>query len=163
MMLLQDFIYICDAYHYSYNLHRRYSLTAYRYHRHHHHDHNVILTYLQSSRDNNNLDDLMLDTNNLDESEQKRLKYLQRINADASSILRSNGINYIDDNNDDKSDNDEMFDKPVEDTQWTGQSTSERSMISTRDYRDVLQRPFLAFLDFTVLLFFAIIGKLVGR
>ena len=197
MMIMKVFMYtnICDAYHYSYTLHRRYSLSAYRYnyhdyvvvkinkemrktklnlyhHSHHDRDHqidhhhhsshnNIIVTYLQSSRDNNNnnLDDLILDTNSLDESEQKRLKYLQQINADASGILRSSGINYID--NDNKSDDDDgmMFDKPVEDTQWTGQSTSERRMTSTRDYRDVIQRPFLAFLDFTALVIFAIIGK----
>ena len=200
MMIVKVFMYIhiCDAYHYSYTLHKRYSLSAYRYHYHdyvvvkinkemrktklnlYHHSHhdrdhqidhhhhsshnNIIVTYLQSSRDNNNnnnnLDDLILDTNSLDESEQKRLKYLQQINADASGILRSSGINYIDNDNDNKSDDDGMmFDKPVEDTQWTGQSTSERRMTSTRDYRDVIQRPFLAFLDFTALVIFAIIGK----
>jgi len=133
---------------------------------HHHHSshNNIIVTYLQSSRDNNNnnnLDDLILDTTSLDESEQKRLKYLQQINADASGILRSSGINFIDNDNNKSDDDDDgmMFDKPVEDTQWTGQSTSERRMTSTRDYRDVIQRPFLAFLDFTALVIFAIIGK----
>jgi len=139
----------------------------------HHPSHDMIASFLQSSRDdndknnnnsknnnyNNNLDDLILDTSSLDDAEQKRLKYLQQINADASNILRSSGINYLNQESINDDDNDNMFDKPIEDTQWTGQSTSERRMISTRDFRDIVQRPFLAFCDFISLLLFAIIGN----
>jgi len=115
-----------------------------------------ITTYLQSNKDSssNNLDNLLLDTSSLDEAEQNRLKNLQQINADADNILRRSGINYQDGNPNDET----IFDKSIEDTQWTGQSTSERSMTTYRDWRDVAKRPFLSFCDFAALLLFAIIG-----
>ena len=111
---------------------------------------------LQASGNNNdNLSDLKIDESKLTPSEAERLKFIQKLSLEADELVRAGGIKLGDS---DSSDND-MIDRAVRDTKWTGQSDMEETTLSTNNWSDVSRRPGLALGDMLALLSFAAIGR----
>ena len=57
--------------------------------------HHILLYLKESSKSNDNKDinNLLVDINQLDESEQKRLAYLQKISLEADQMIKDAGFN----------------------------------------------------------------------
>ena len=108
-----------------------------------------------SGGSSDNLNDLKIDESKLTPSEAERLKFIQKLSLEADELVRAGGIKLGDS---DSSDND-MIDRAVRDTKWTGQSDMEETTLSTNNWSDVSRRPGLALGDMLAIMSFAAIGR----
>eukprot|EP00638_Chattonella_subsalsa_P004005 CAMPEP_0117756808 /NCGR_PEP_ID=MMETSP0947-20121206/14326_1 /TAXON_ID=44440 /ORGANISM="Chattonella subsalsa, Strain CCMP2191" /LENGTH=241 /DNA_ID=CAMNT_0005576521 /DNA_START=132 /DNA_END=857 /DNA_ORIENTATION=- len=108
------------------------------------------------SKRQNELDDLKLDISTLPLEEQKRLESLKQINENLKAVDQmeadlKNKWNFDDE--------EEEKDIEVLDTKWSGQAGLDISANGNKDWSDLAERPFLAFMDAAALTVFAWIGR----
>lgn len=103
-----------------------------------------------NAKDVDELDSLRLDISSLDSSEQERLRMIQRLTAEADDIAKK-AFNLSSD--------DDMEQRAITDTNWSGQSDVERTVVSDNSWNDLTGRVGLAFGDFMALMAFAAIGR----
>lgn len=97
------------------------------------------------------LDELKLDVSKLSKSEQDRLKMIQKLTKEADELATQAGF--------DLSSDDDIMEKSVGDTNWSGQSTADSVVASENNWSDLSSRLGLALGDFFALLLFAAIGR----
>ena len=111
----------------------------------------AVVLYMNSGEGKDELDSLKLDMNKLSRSEQDRLKMIQQLTSEADELATKAGF--------DLSSDDDMLEKSVSDTNWSGQSTMDSVIASENNYNDLTSRLGLAFGDFLALFIFAAIGR----
>jgi hypothetical protein len=111
--------------------------------------------HFSSNTNDENLDNLKLDTSTLSKSEQERLAFIQRLSNEADDMIRVAGMS-IDGSS--RSDDNEI-ERAIFDTKWSGQSDMEIVRQSNRNPSDILSRIPLYVGDIVMLLIFAAIGR----
>lgn len=96
------------------------------------------------------LDELLIDESKLSDEEKDRLVWIKKLSSEADEIVRAGGFNY--------NTGDEYY-KEAGETNFSGQSTVERSIISKNDWGDLFASKILASGDISALLVFAAIGR----
>ena len=105
--------------------------------------------FMSSGKDE--LDELKLDVSKLSKSEQDRLEMIQKLTEEADEFATQAGF--------DLSSDDDMLEKAVGDTNWSGQSTADSVVASENNWSDLTSRVGLALGDFLALFLFAAIGR----
>ena len=105
----------------------------------------------ERNQDGDALDSLKLDVTKLGTREQERLLFIQKLTNEADEFAKAAGFKVSDD--------DDMEEKAVMDTNWSGQSDVEQTFASENNWNDVTNRLGLAFGDFFALFIFAAIGR----
>lgn len=101
------------------------------------------------------LENIKIDAKTIADKEKIRMDYINKLSLEADEIVKSAGFSLeghseIDDKN---------FEKSVQDTDWSGQSSLDVSYLSTNSLKDVIQRKDLALGDIIALIIFAGIGR----
>lgn len=110
------------------------------------------ISSLNLKRDNSltseELDALKLDKNKLSPEDNERLEYIRKVTAEADELAAEAGFRV-----------DEAVDKPIEDTNWSGQSSLEITRASSNSWSDLLSRKVLVSGDIIAFLLFAVVGR----
>ena len=109
------------------------------------------ITPLSMSDSKDELDELKVDVTKLSTSEQDRLNMIQKLTKEADELATQAGF--------DLSSDDDILEKSVDNTNWSGQSTADTIVLSENNWNDVINRFGLAIGDFLALFIFAAIGR----
>lgn len=100
----------------------------------------------------NELENIKLDETKLSAEDRKRLEFIKKLTTEADEFARASGM--LNDKDDD-----EVYDKGILETNWSGQSDVEETSKSRNNFRDLINRKGLAIGDAIVLVIFSAIGR----
>jgi hypothetical protein len=108
-----------------------------------------LITFNNKNSFEGELESLKIDISKLDPSEQDRLRFIQKLTNEADEFAKLSGLLPSDD----------LVEKAVIDTNWSGQSSVDQYVASQNNFDDLLSRKGLALGDILSFLIFSAIGR----
>ena len=95
----------------------------------------------------NEYSDMTIDESKLSQSERDRLAFIQKLTLEADDIIKAAGFAL-----DDEELDEDIIQRPIKDTKWSGQSDVEESIRSKNNFKDVVARKGLAVGDIAAII-----------